>query len=70
MANEDLLSLRSVIRAEIGSGPLRLVGEIWDSRSYTVRPGSAAGTGEVNVLEPVNVHAIADLGLCSARAAG
>ncbi|MEY3268526.1 MAG: hypothetical protein RL480_1286 [Pseudomonadota bacterium] len=62
MANEDLFSLRSVIRAEIGDGPLHLVGEIWDSRSYTVRTGSAAGTGEVNVLEPVQVHAVADLG--------
>lgn len=62
MANEDLFSLRTIVRAEIGRGPLRLVGEIWDSRSYTVRPGSAAGTGEVNVLEPVQAHAVADLG--------
>jgi hypothetical protein len=60
--NEDLLSLRTVVRADIGSGPLHLVGEIWDSRSYTIRPGSAAGTGEVNVLEPVQLHAVADLG--------
>ena len=37
MANEDLLSLRSVIRVEIGSGPLRLVGE--SSRVvYACRP--------------------------------
>jgi hypothetical protein len=62
VANEDLFSLRTVIRADIGTGPLHLVGEIWDSRSYTIRPGSAAGTGEVNVLEPVQLHAIADLG--------
>lgn len=60
--NEDLLSLRTVIRADIGSGPVHLVGEIWDSRSYAIRPGSAAGTGEVNVFEPVQLHAIADFG--------
>lgn len=60
--NEELLSLRTVILAEVGGGPVSIVAELWDSRSYTITPGSAAGTGEVNVLEPVQAHVVADLG--------
>ena len=59
---ETLFMVRTTLRAEIGDGPLRLVGEIFDSRAYGVGPRSAVGTGEVNVLEPVQVHLRADLG--------
>ena len=61
-SNEDILGVRTVLRAELGDGPVRLVGEIWDSRSYAIRAGSAAGTGEVNVAEPVQAYVSVDLG--------
>jgi hypothetical protein len=59
---ETLFMVRTTLRAEIGDGPVRLVGEIFDSRAYGVGPRSAAGTGEVNVLEPVQAHLRVDLG--------
>lgn len=58
---ETLFLVRTTLRAEIGAGPVRFVGEIFDSRAYGVGPRSAAGTGEVNVLEPVQAHVRADL---------
>lgn len=60
--NEDLLMVRTTLMAELGQGPLRFVGEIWDSRAWTVSGNSAAGSGEVNVLEPVQAFVHADLG--------
>jgi hypothetical protein len=60
--NEDLLMVRSTLMAELGQGPLRFVGEIWDSRAWTISGASAAGTGEVNTLEPVQAFVHADLG--------
>jgi hypothetical protein len=59
---ETLFLVRTTLRAEAGNGPIRFVGEIIDSRAYTIRPRSAAGNGEVNVLEPVQAHLRADLG--------
>ncbi len=60
--NEQLYSLRTTLRAELGNGPVHFVAEIFDSRSYGIRAGTAAGTGEVNALEPVQAHITADLG--------
>ncbi|MFZ4688387.1 MAG: alginate export family protein [Polymorphobacter sp.] len=65
--DEDLFVLRTVLRAELGNGPLRFVTEIWDSRAYgsgsSLAGGrSAVSNGEVNVFEPVQVHVAADLG--------
>lgn len=60
--DEDLLSFRTVLRAEAGGGPITGVVEIWDSRTYTARTGTAIGTGEVNTLEPVQAYVGVDLG--------
>lgn len=59
---ESLTSLRTTLRADIGTGPVRLVAELWDSRAYGIADRSAAGTGEVNAVELVQAHVAADLG--------
>ena len=61
-SDESLFVLRTVVRAEIGDGPVRLVAEIWDSRAYGANGRSAVSTGEVNVSEPVQAYVAVDLG--------
>lgn len=58
---DDLLSLRSTLLAEWRSGPLRITGEVYDSRAYGSGPGGVLTTGEVNTLEPVQVYVAADI---------
>src|SRR5690606_5275324 len=60
--NDDLVTLRTSIAAEYDSGPIRIGGEIVDSRAYFGDAGSSIGTGEVNALEPIQAYVGADLG--------
>lgn len=58
--SEDLVSIRTTLFAEYDSGPIRVGGELYDSRAYGVDPGSVIGTSEVNALEPVQAYLAAD----------
>lgn len=60
--NDDLISIQSRIAAEYDSGPIRIGGELIDSRAYDADAGSSVGTGEVNALELVQAYVGADFG--------
>lgn len=59
---ETQLMTRLILGADAGSGPVTLHTEIWDSRTFGVGPGSFAGTGETNVVEPVALNISTNLG--------
>jgi len=58
----DIASLRTVVAADYRTGPIHVAAELWDSRVWGGHPGEGIGTGEVNVLEPVQAYVAADLG--------
>lgn len=60
--NDDLVTFQTDIAAQYDTGPIRIGGELMDSRAYFGDPGSAVGTGEVNALELVQAYAGADFG--------
>jgi hypothetical protein len=60
--NDDLLTFQTDIAVEYDGGPIRIGGELIDSRAYDGGPGSAVSTGEVNALEPVQAYIGADFG--------
>lgn len=60
-ARDDLWSIRTTLFAEWNPGPLRIGGEIYDSRSYDTDAGSVLTTGEVNPLELVQAYVAADI---------
>lgn len=57
---DDLWSLRSTLFVQWNPGPFRVAGEIYDSRAFGAGPGGAPTTGEVNVLEPVQLYVASD----------
>jgi hypothetical protein len=59
--NDDLVTIRTTLFAEYDGGPIRIGGELVDSRAYFGDPGSSIGTGEVNALEPIQAYVGADL---------
>jgi hypothetical protein len=54
--HDDILLLRSNLRADWTRGAWRVVGELIDSRAYDTDAGSALGTSEVDTLEPVQAY--------------
>jgi hypothetical protein len=66
-AEDELVSVRTTILAEYRKGPFRIGAELYDSRAYGGDAGSGIGTGEVNVLEPVQAYVAADLGSALGR---
>ena len=60
--NDDLVTVRTDVFAEYHSGPIRIGGELVDSRAYLGDPGSAISTGEVNAFEPIQAYVGADFG--------
>ncbi|QDX25748.1 alginate export family protein [Sphingomonas suaedae] len=57
------LWLRTTLKAEYRTGPLELVGEVQDSRTYFVDSGlPPLGTGDVNAIEPIQAYAAVKLG--------
>lgn len=60
-ARDDLWSIRSTLFAEWNGGPIRIGGEIFDSRAYDTDAGSVLTTGEVNALELVQAYVAADV---------
>ena len=59
-AGAEGLFLRTILGAEYDAGPLRIGGEIWDSRAYFTRTRSSVSTSEVNALEPVQLYVATD----------
>jgi len=60
--NDDLVTIRTDIAVEYDGGPIRIGGEVVDSRAYFGDPGSSIGTGEVDALEPIQAYVGADFG--------
>lgn len=60
-ARDDLWSIRSTLFAEWNTGPIRVGGEIFDSRAYDTDAGSVLTTGEVNPVELVQAYLAADI---------
>lgn len=54
---DDLVNLRTTVRAEYKDGPVRLVAELWDSRVYGGDAGTPITTGEVDPVELVQAFA-------------
>jgi hypothetical protein len=65
---DQLLSLRTSIFAEIGIGPVRIGGELYDSRAWLGKPGSAVSANDVNAVELVQAYADFDFGFGTVRA--
>ncbi len=55
------LMLRTQLRAEYDTGPVRIGGEVQDARVYFQREPSSTGTTEVNAIEPVQAYLIAEI---------
>jgi hypothetical protein len=60
--SDSMLSTRLVIFGAWDTGPARLGFELADSRAYPRQPNSTIGTGEINAMELVQLHATAELG--------
>lgn len=60
-AEDEQLAWRTTLFAEYDAGPIRIGGEIYDSRVYLVTPGDALSSNEVNALELVQAYVAADL---------
>ncbi|WP_205689884.1 alginate export family protein [Caulobacter sp. SLTY] len=58
--HDDLISLRTILGAEYRAGPVRLVGELHDSRVWEDDAGSPVTTSEVNTFELVQAYIAAD----------
>ena len=60
--DDQLLSLRTTLFGEYHPGPIKIGGELWDSRAYLESKNSTVSTGEVNALELVQAYIGVDLG--------
>jgi hypothetical protein len=58
--SDEQLDLRSTLFGEYDSGVVRVGGELWDSRAWLAKPGSAISANEVNTLELVQAYVAAD----------
>lgn len=59
---EDLVNLRTIIRARYRTDPITFVVDVWDSRVFDAGRPSAISNNEVNGLEPMRAHAAIDFG--------
>lgn len=55
-ADDAGLFIRTNLTLNYDAGPVRLVGEIMDSRAYLTHSQSSIGTAEVNAAEPVQAY--------------
>jgi hypothetical protein len=58
---DEQLALRSSLFAEYDTGVVRAGAELYDSRAWLARPGSAISANEVNALELVQAYLAADI---------
>ena len=61
VADDAALLLRTLVLVEYDAGPIRIGGELQDSRAYFERRGGSVSTTEVNALEPLQAYVAADL---------
>lgn len=61
-AEDRQIALRSTLAAEYRTGPIRMSSEIYDSRAYLDRAGSAISANEVNTFELVQAYVAGDFG--------
>jgi hypothetical protein len=54
--SDTLLNLRTTLAAQYEEGPVKMVGELWDSRVSGDNAGTPLSTGEVNTLELVQAY--------------
>ena len=54
--SDTLLNLRTTVAAQYEDGPVKVVGELWDSRVYGDNAGTPLSTGDVNALELVQAY--------------
>ena len=59
-SEDEQLALRSTLAAEYRTGAFRIGGELFDSRAYLDKPGSAISANEVNTFELVQAYVAAD----------
>lgn len=59
-AEDRQIALRSTLAAEYRTGAFRIGGEIYDSRAYLDRAGSAISANEVNTFELVQAYVAGD----------
>ena len=59
-AEDEQLDLRSTLFAEYDAGVVRIGGELYDSRAWLTKPGSAVSANEVNTFELVQAYLAAD----------
>ena len=59
-SEDEQLALRSTLMAEYRTGAFRIGGELFDSRAYLDKPGSAISANEVNTFELVQAYVAAD----------
>ena len=60
--NENIVALRTTLFAEYDANPVRIGGEVMDSRVYFDKPGSAVSANDVNALELIQAYVALDLG--------
>ncbi|GAA0335562.1 hypothetical protein GCM10009087_52500 [Sphingomonas oligophenolica] len=60
-ASDALIDLRTILAATWKAGPIRIGGELHDSRSWLANNGTPLSTNEVNAVEPVQAWIAADI---------
>jgi len=60
-ASDELINLRTTLFAEHRSGPLRIGGEVYDSRAWGGDRATPISTNEVNTVEAVQAYVALDL---------
>jgi hypothetical protein len=60
-ADDELINLRTTLFAEHRSGPLRIGGEVYDSRAWGGDRATPISTSEVNTFEAVQAYVALDL---------
>lgn len=58
---DEQLAIRTTLFAEYGGGPIKVGGELYDSRVYLAERGSALSSNDVNTFELVQAYLRADL---------
>ncbi|MBB5714864.1 alginate export family protein [Sphingomonas aerophila] len=54
--SDDLVNLRTTVRAQYQDGPVQVAAELWDSRVNADDRGTPVSTGEVNAVELVQAY--------------
>lgn len=54
--SDTLLNLRTTVKGQYEDGPIKVVGELWDSRVYGDNERTPLSTGDVNALELVQAY--------------